>query len=137
MNQTQKLDAQNWLIWQLADSAFPTGGFAHSGGLEAAWQHGEVRHAGDLNSFLEANLWQMGRGALPFATAAHKEPAQLSALDRLFEAFQSNHVARRASRLQGQALMASASKVFAPLTLDRPVHGHYAPIFAPSPGFWE
>ncbi|KAB2673485.1 MAG: urease accessory protein UreF, partial [Verrucomicrobia bacterium] len=24
------------------DSAFPTGGFAHSGGLEAARQHGEV-----------------------------------------------------------------------------------------------
>ena len=28
--------------WQLADSAFPAGGFAHSSGLEAAWQQGEV-----------------------------------------------------------------------------------------------
>ena len=32
----------DWLTWQLVDSAFPTGAFAHSWGLEAAWQQGEV-----------------------------------------------------------------------------------------------
>ena len=31
-----------FLLLQLADSAFPTGGFAHSGGLEAAYQLGEI-----------------------------------------------------------------------------------------------
>jgi urease accessory protein len=41
----------DWLLWQLADSAFPTGGFAHSFGLEAAWQQGEV-NAASLASFL-------------------------------------------------------------------------------------
>jgi urease accessory protein len=126
---TQKLDGDDWLLWQLADSSFPTGGFAHSNGLEAAWQHGEVRHAADLNSFLEAALWQMGRGFLPFATAVHDEPSRLAALDLLFEDFQSNQVAKRASRLQGRALMASAQRVFAPMSLERPFHGHLAPIF--------
>jgi urease accessory protein len=129
LNKNQKTDGQVWLLWQLVDSAFPTGGFAHSDGLEAAWQNGEVRDAFALNSFLEASLWQMGRGILPFATASYDEPGQLEAFDQLFDSYQSNHVARRASRLQGRALLASAQRVFAPLSLSRPSHGHLAPIF--------
>jgi urease accessory protein len=129
LNETQKLDGQDWLLWQLADSAFPTGGFAHSNGLEAAWQQGEARHAADLSAFLEASLWQMGRGILPFVMAAHDEPDQLAALDQHSEAFLSNHVANRASRLQGRALLASARRVFAPLSLAQPCYGHWAPVF--------
>src|SRR6266481_9350644 len=91
----------DWLIWQLIDSAFPTGGFAHSAGLEAAWQHGEVRNSGELVSFREASLQQLGRAALPFVTTAFDEPERIAQLDQLCEAFTSNHVANRASRLQG------------------------------------
>jgi urease accessory protein len=103
----------DWLIWQLADSAFPTGGFAHSGGLEAAWQHGELRNREELKSFVEASLWQFGKGALPFMLAAYDDPSGLLELDELCDCFTANHVANRASRLQGQALLASAERIFA------------------------
>jgi urease accessory protein len=104
----------DFLIWQLADSAFPTGGFVHSGGLEAARQLGEVRDRADLSAYLEASLHQQGHGALPFVQAAHREPGQLADLDAACDAFTLNHVANRASRLQGRALLRSSDRIFDP-----------------------
>ena len=121
----------DWLVWQLADSAFPTGGFAHSSGLEAAWQHGEIRNRAELGSFIEASLHQFGHGSLPFMTAAHKQPGDLAELDEFCHVFLSNHVANRASRLQGQAMFASARRIYRLPALEAisPPHGHMAPVF--------
>lgn len=102
----------DWRLWQLADSAFPTGGFAHSLGLEAAWQHGEVRNQTELCSFIEAGLQQLGHATLPFVTAAFDEPEKLGELDQLCEAFTTNHVANRASRAQGRAFMTAVERIF-------------------------
>ncbi len=99
-------------LWQLADSAFPTGGFAHSAGLEAAWQHGEVRERSALREWLSASLQQVARAALPLVNAAHAEPERLDEFDRLCDAFTSNHVANRASRWQGKALLTAVERVF-------------------------
>ncbi len=127
----------DWLVWQLADSAFPAGGFAHSAGLEAAWHHGEVRNRVELDSFVEASLRQFCRGSLPFMTAAHRQPARLLELDLLCESFLLNHVAKRASRSQGRALLASAERIFALPQLQarsragapQPPYCHLAPAF--------
>jgi urease accessory protein len=102
----------DFTLWQLADSAFPTGGFAHSAGLEAAWQHGEVRKRGELVSFVEASLHQIGRAALPFVAAAHGEPDRIVEFDSLCDVFTTNHVANRASRSQGRAFLLAVRRIF-------------------------
>ncbi len=102
----------DWLVWQVVDSAFPTGAFAHSYGLEAAWQHGEVEDVNALRRFLDAALCQAGHASLPFVTAAHRDMRQLEALDALNDAFLVNPVANRASRVQGRTLLATAARVW-------------------------
>ena len=124
----------DWQIWQVADSAFPTGGFAHSAGLEASWQSGEVTTAEALQRFLRETLWQAGRGVLPLVTAAHAAPGRLEELDALCDAFLTNAVANLASRTQGRAFLSTAARIWPGETLMRltarqkTLCGHYGPV---------
>ncbi len=102
----------DWLLWQLADSAFPTGGFAHSGGLETAWQLGEVRGREGLEHHLADSLDQCGHASLPFVGAVHREPARFTEWDHWYDATVANHVANRASRALGQGLLSGAVAAF-------------------------
>jgi len=135
----------DWLIWQLMDSGFPTGGFAHSAGLEAAWQHGEARGRVELLAFAETSLVQLGHGYLPFVMAAFDAPDELAELDRLCDAFTTNHVANRASCAQGRAFQTAVERIFPERGVyaasppncnsvlkrpeDRAPFAHFAPVF--------
>ena len=101
-----------WLSWQIVDSAFPTGSFAHSWGLEAAWQHGEIPDTDKLREFVEAAIVQTGYSVLPLVNEAFKSPERLEALDALANAFLTNPVANRASRIQGRTLVATAGRIW-------------------------
>src|SRR5687767_15070750 len=127
----------NFLVWQLIDSAFPSGGFAHSAGLEASLQHGYIVDRRGVHAFAKQTISQCGRSALPLVTGAHRVPDDLAKLDALADIFLSNPVANRASRAQGRALRTSVTRSFpdvqiAPIaaTVHREgLAGHYAPLF--------
>jgi urease accessory protein len=107
----------DWLTWQVVDSAFPTGTFAHSWGLEAAWQHGEIPDREALEAFVIASVQQTGYASLPLVNSAYRYPERLEALDEQADAFLLNTVANRASRVQGRALLATAERVWPSGTL--------------------
>src|SRR3989338_6985799 len=102
----------DWLYLQLADSAFPTGGFAHSGGFEAALQLGEIQGATGVEKFLGDALWQIGHSSLLLATAMHTHKMHLTELDQLCDIFLTNHVSNRVSRTQGRTFLATCVRSF-------------------------
>jgi|SRR5438067_1074245 len=104
--------AISWLMLQLSDSALPTGGFAHSAGLEAAAQQREIVTTAELRRFVHDALWQAGHFALPLAAAARREPGALPRFDARADAFLVSRVANRASRTQGRAFLDTCARIF-------------------------
>lgn len=101
----------SFVALQIADAAFPAGGFAHSGGVEAAVQSGEV-DGESLSEFLRSALHAQANGLVPFVLAADRAVESFDAINERCEAFLTNHVARAASARQGKALLASAAVIF-------------------------
>jgi urease accessory protein len=121
----------SWLLLQLVDGAFPSGGFAHSHGLEATLH---LRGVDRIDPFLDEALWQAGRTSLPFVRAACAGEA-LERLDAQFDAACTSHVANRASRAQGRAFASSCARIWDDAEVQRiGAHGvrgpaHHAPVF--------
>ncbi|XVF39174.1 hypothetical protein PTKIN_Ptkin01aG0014200 [Pterospermum kingtungense] len=103
-----------WSQWQLLDSILPTGGFAHSYGLESAIQARLVSGPDDLKTFTLHLLDSTGSLLLPFVHSTTMNPTleNWHNLDRILDATLTNEVTRKASASQGSSLMRVAASMF-------------------------
>jgi urease accessory protein len=118
-----------FLLLQLADGSFPSGGFAHSAGLEASMLIGGLDV---IEDFLDDAIVSARETTLPFVRAAGREPARLAELDDRFDATLPLDVPNRASRAQGRSFASAAARVFDLETIAlhaRRGPAHHAPIF--------
>jgi urease accessory protein len=94
----------------LADSRFPAGGHAHSGGLEAAAAAGRVHDAESLHAFLAGRLHTGALLSAAFAAAACQadRAETLAELDHEHDVRLVSPTLRRASRRLGRHLLRAA-----------------------------
>lgn len=127
-------------LLQISDSAFPTGSFAHSAGLEAAYQRGFLSTSEKVEKFLLASTENVGSFSIPFVREALQSWTDLEAiraLDRLLNASLSNHIANRASTQQGRSLIQTACATYKDVKLtevqswiyDGKLMGHQAVMY--------
>jgi urease accessory protein len=89
----------------LADGRLPSGGHAHSSGLEAAVAAGRLSDLSDLRGFLEGRLYTAGTVAAAFSATACAKPTSHVSLDLGMDARTPSPALRKASRAQGRALL--------------------------------
>lgn len=107
----------------LADSRLPTGGHAHSGGVEAAVTRGLLRDEADLALFLAGRLRGSGPVIAAVAAAgcllaADPAPVDWQRWDAAASARTPSAAAREASRAQGMALLRTARRVWPSIALE-------------------
>jgi urease accessory protein len=96
-------------LLQISDSAFPTGAFSHSMGLEAFAEAGELKDAGDLAHLVKLHLSAIATSDCVALRAAHGEPSieRLLYVDRLLTATRPARELRAASSSTGKRFLLS------------------------------
>lgn len=98
----------------LADARLPTGGHAHSAGLEPALESGLT--AGSIPSYIDARLWSVGwveaAAAVLALRVAQSEPGRLEEVQEHLAARMPSAPLRHASGLLGRGLARLASRLW-------------------------
>ena len=96
-------------LLQVSDTAFPTGSFAHSLGLEAFYDAGELTDSEDLRRFVELSLGSVATSdCVALRTAYETDSAEeLEYVDRLLTATKLTRELREASVATGRRFLAS------------------------------
>lgn len=121
---------EDYLVLILSDSNLPTGGFIASAGLESYYSHGfltsqQQQMLRPTLAFVEHSLANYAASVMPYMCAAYQltqmyldgDDRALDALCRLdwhHHTVVLNHVARRASMIQGMASLTLYMRSFAP-----------------------
>lgn len=125
-----------WRLLQTTDSLFPTGSFAHSGGLEGLCGEGILKTAADA----ERGIREILRGSferidLPACGLAHRaaeggEISALSQIDARVDGLKAPREAREASQSIGRRrlLVVDAPEAFRALVLADRTPGHQAVV---------
>jgi len=115
----------------LGDGRLPSGGHAHSGGLEAAVAAGRVHDLTSLEGFLKGRLATAGLTSAAFAAAAAthaKSIVDIKALDGELDARTPAPALRKSSRQQGRALLRVGRAMFTLPELPRFPEGPHQPV---------
>ena len=97
-------------LLQISDTAFPTGSFAHSLGLEAFAEAGELRNTGDLKNTVRLYLRAAATSDCVALRASHgADLAELFRLDGLLSATKLTREVREASASTGRRFLASVA----------------------------
>ena len=96
-------------LLQVSDTAFPTGTFAHSMGLEAFYDAGELRDADDLRQFVEISLKSMSTSDCVALRAAYAADSveELIRIDQSLTAIKLTRELREAGAATGRRFLAS------------------------------
>lgn len=111
-------------LWLLADSRLPTGGHAHSGGVEAAVRRGQVRASADVEAFLAARVPTTGLVTAAAAAAAcalvgsGAGPVDWAPWDDAISARMPVAALREVSRQQGRAMLRTVRAAWPSAALD-------------------
>ncbi len=124
----------------LADSNFPTGGYAFSNGLEATKQMGLLRSSDDLDAYLQTVIHATARSEIPFINACFKGdplPENLTDMLLTYDAMLTAPAIARGSEVQGRNLLrlmcdlyfSDAMARLHKILLSQPVPAHYTIVF--------